>query len=111
MAPTATSALPRSSGKRMAAAPVRTPTVSRLAARQPIRSSTVDVRTRDRLAASPRATGETLDTLDDPLTLIAMASALRAQPARAAHAPATGFDWTAQLSHRRLTDTPDAFAR
>ena len=95
----------------MAAAPVRTPTVSRLATRQPSRSNTVDVRTRDRLAASPRATGEALDTLNDPLTLIAMARALRAQPARATHAPATGFDWMAQLSHRRLTDTPDAFAR
>ncbi|VWD29344.1 hypothetical protein BLA18112_05943 [Burkholderia lata] len=96
----------------MAAARVRTPTVSRLATRPPIRSSKVDARTRDRLAASPRATGDTHDPLDDPLTLIAMASALRAtQPARATHAPATGPDWTAQLSHRRLTDTPDAFAR
>lgn len=94
------------------AAPARAPTVSRLAARPPIRSSTADARTRDRLAASPRATGDTLNTLDDPLTLIAMASALRAtQPARATHAPTTGLDWTAQLSHRRLTDTPDAFAR
>ncbi|KAF1035821.1 MAG: hypothetical protein GAK33_04255 [Burkholderia lata] len=98
----------------MAAAPARTPAVSRLATRPPIRSSTVDARTRDRLAASPRAAGDTRDTLDDPLTLIAMANALRTtQPARATHAPATGpgLDWTAQLSHRRLTDTPDAFAR
>ncbi|MGC3023972.1 hypothetical protein ACPUER_02265 [Burkholderia sp. DN3021] len=40
-----------------------------------------------------------------------MANTLRAaQPARAAHAPAAGFDWTSQLSHRRVTDTPDAFA-
>ncbi|WP_174944634.1 hypothetical protein [Burkholderia lata] len=110
--PTATAASPRSSGKRMAAAPVRPPTVSRLATRPPVRSSTVDARTRERLAASPRATGDTRDTLDDPLTLIAMASALgAAPPARATHAPTTGLDWTAQLSHRRLTDTPDAFAR
>ncbi|ABB07736.1 hypothetical protein [Burkholderia lata] len=110
--PTATAASPRSSGKRMAAAPARTPAVSRLATRPPPRSSTVDARTRDRLAASPRATGDTRDSLEDPLTLIAMANALRTtQPARATHAPATGLDWTAQLSHRRLTDTPDAFAR
>ncbi|VWC74096.1 hypothetical protein BLA18109_02752 [Burkholderia lata] len=96
----------------MVAAPVRTPTVSRLTTRPPVRSSTVYARTRNRLAASPRATADTRDTLDDPLTLIAMASALRAtQPARATHAPTTGLDWTAKLSHRRLTDTPDAFAR
>ncbi|OXI87966.1 hypothetical protein CFB50_05230 [Burkholderia sp. AU33423] len=110
--PTATAASPRSGGKRMAAAPVRTPTVMLMATRPPIRGSMVDARTRGRLAASPRTVADTRDTLDDPLTLIAMASALRAtQPARATHAPATGVDWTAQLSHRRLTDTPDAFAR
>ncbi|MDN7492590.1 hypothetical protein QZM35_33200 [Burkholderia sp. AU45274] len=109
---TATAASPRSSGKRMAAAPVPTPTLTRMATRPPIRGSTVDTRTRDRLAALPRATGDMRDTLDDPLTLIAMASALRAtEPVRATRAPATGVDWTAQLSHRRLTDTPDAFAR
>lgn len=96
----------------MATAPVRTPTVMRMATRPPIRDNTVDTRTRERLAALPRATGDMRDTLDDPLTLIAMASALRAtEPVRASHAPATGVDWTAQLSHRRLTDTPDAFAR
>ncbi|MBN3746539.1 hypothetical protein G3N96_14000 [Burkholderia sp. Se-20373] len=110
--PAATAASPRSGSKRMAAVPVRTPTVMRMATLPPIRGSTVDTRARDRLAALPRATGDTRDTLDDPLTLIAMASALRAtEPVRATHAPATGADWTAQLSHRRLTDTPDAFAR
>ncbi len=110
--PTATAASPRSSGTRMAAAPVRTPTVMRMATRPPISGSTVDTRTRDRLAALPRATGDMRDTLDDPLTLIAMASALRAtEPVPATHAPAIGVDWTAQLSHRRLTDTPGVFAR
>ncbi|MBN3779783.1 hypothetical protein G3O06_19795 [Burkholderia sp. Ac-20345] len=61
---------------------------------------------------SPRTGRPERDTLDDPLTLIAMESALRAtRPARATHAPAAGFDWTAQLSRRRLADTPSAFAR
>ncbi|WP_244114947.1 hypothetical protein [Burkholderia cepacia] len=53
-------------------------------------------------------------TLDDPKTLIAMASALRAEQsgiATARSAPAPGFDWTAALTQRRLTDTPDAFTR
>ncbi|MCA8255178.1 hypothetical protein LGM89_18045 [Burkholderia sp. AU31624] len=110
--PTATAASPRWSGKRMATAPVRTPTVVRMATLPPTRGSTVDTRTRDRLAALPRATDDMRDTLDDPLTLIAMASALRAtEPVPATHAPATGVDWTAQLSHRRLTDTPGAFSR
>lgn len=110
--PTAAAASPRSSGKHTAAAPVRAPTMPRLAAHPPIRRSTVDTRTRDRLAPVPRAIASPRDTLDDPLTLIAMASALRTTPpARATHAPATGFDWTTQLSHRRLTETPDAFAR
>lgn len=40
-----------------------------------------------------------------------MANALRAtQPARPAHPSVAGFDWTSQLSHRRVTDVPDAFA-
>jgi len=110
---TATASTPRSNGKHgTTAAPARPVTVTRLATRPPIRRSTVDTRTRDRLVASPRTSGDTRDTLDDPLTLIAMESALLAtRPARATHTPATGFDWTAQLSHRRLTDTPDVFAR
>lgn len=110
----------RTNGQRTTATPARIPTVPRLAARPPIPSDTANARTRDRLVPPPHATNardthdarETLDTLDDPHTLIAMANALRAaQPARSAHAPATGFDWTSQLSHRRVTDTPDAFAR
>ncbi|KML51190.1 hypothetical protein VL15_26855 [Burkholderia cepacia] len=98
----------RTNGERTTTAPARTATVSHLAARPPIQRDAANTRTRDRLPPPPRTT----DTLDDPLTLIAMASALGAiQPARAAHAPAAGFDWTSQLSHRRVTDTPDAFAR
>ncbi|WP_423759448.1 hypothetical protein [Burkholderia sp. NLJ2] len=86
----------------------------RPAARPPIQSDTANARTRDRLVAPPdaRDTRDAHDTLDNPLTLISMANALRgAQPARAAPAPAAGFDWTSQLSHRRVTDAPDAFAR
>ncbi|CAG9227426.1 hypothetical protein [Burkholderia vietnamiensis] len=49
---------------------------------------------------------------DDLLTLIALADALQAElPARRATMPTTGFDWTARLSHRRLTDTPDLYTR
>ncbi|WP_321793208.1 hypothetical protein [Burkholderia pyrrocinia] len=107
----------RTNGRRTTATPARIPTVPRLAARPPVPSDTANARTRDRLVPPPHATDaretyDARDTLDDPLTLIAMANALRAaQPARAAHAPAAGFDWTSQLSHRRVTDTPDAFAR
>ncbi|MCA7998301.1 hypothetical protein [Burkholderia metallica] len=108
--PTAVAASPRSNGKRTAAAPAGTPTVSRLATHHPLsRSGTVDARPRARLVAPPRAAG---DTRDDPLTLIATASALRTTPpAGAARAPAPGFDWTAQLSHRRLTDPRNTFPR
>ncbi|VWD04240.1 hypothetical protein BLA9940_06374 [Burkholderia aenigmatica] len=109
---TATASSPRSNGKHATAAPARRPTMQRLAARPPVRRNTVDTRARDRLATAPRAIAHSRDTLDDPLTLIAMASALRAtEPARATHAFPVNFDWTTQLSHRRLTDTPDAFAR
>lgn len=64
-------------------------------------------------AVQPLPAASALDTLDDPHTLIAMAHALRAeQPAAAPSAPPpAGFDWTSRLSHRRLTDTPDAFTR
>ncbi|WP_260428289.1 hypothetical protein [Burkholderia sp. Bp9031] len=41
-----------------------------------------------------------------------MANTLQANlPARSANVPAAGFDWTAQLSQRRLTDAPDTLAR
>ncbi|WP_193099449.1 hypothetical protein [Burkholderia sp. Z1] len=98
----------RTNGERTTTTPARTATEPYLAARPPIQRDAANTRTRDQLAPPPRTT----DTLDDPLTLIAMASALgAAQPARGAHAPAAGFDWTSQLSHRRMTDAPDAFAR
>ncbi|UVE66161.1 hypothetical protein L2Y90_03260 [Burkholderia pyrrocinia] len=108
----ATASPRRTNGTRTTAAPARKPTVPQLAARPPVLSDTASAR--NRLAPPPRATDtrDARDTLDDPLTLIAMANALRgAQPARAAHAPAAGFDWTSQLSHRRVTDIPDTFAR
>jgi len=61
---------------------------------------------------SPARPGAPHDLLDDPLTLIAMANALYAdRPARTTAAPVTGFDWTAQLSHRRLTCVPDTLPR
>ncbi|WP_175972107.1 hypothetical protein [Burkholderia sp. BCC0322] len=52
------------------------------------------------------------DSLDDPRTLIALANTLRAErPPVVGDAPvAPGFDWTANLTHRRLTDAPDTFA-
>jgi len=72
-----------------------------------------DTGTRDRFARPPRIadTRDTHDSLDDPATLIAMANALRAtQPAPPTHPSAAGFDWTSHLSHRCVTDVPDAFA-
>ncbi|KVP38909.1 hypothetical protein [Burkholderia ubonensis] len=53
-----------------------------------------------------------LDDLDDPRTLIALEKALRIEQPAAVRAPQTAAadgDWTSRLSHRRLTDTPDAF--
>ncbi|KWH49184.1 hypothetical protein WT61_20655 [Burkholderia stagnalis] len=63
-----------------------------------------------RLSAVPAPAPE---ALDDSRTLIAMARALRAeQPAATPSAsPDASFDWTSRLSHRRLTDSPDAFTR
>ncbi|WP_131753508.1 hypothetical protein [Burkholderia vietnamiensis] len=52
------------------------------------------------------------DAADDSFTLIALANALQADlHANRATMPTTGFDWTARLSHRRLTDTPDLYTR
>lgn len=52
------------------------------------------------------------DAADDSFTLISLANALQAElPARRATVPAAGFDWTARLSHRRLTDAPDLYTR
>ncbi len=103
----------RATGPRTTNASARTPVVPRLAAHPPIPRAAADTRTRDRLAQPPRManTRDTRDSLDDPATLIAMANALRVtQPARPAHPGTAGFDWTSHLSHRRVTDVPDAFA-
>ncbi|WP_431821757.1 hypothetical protein [Burkholderia sp. F1] len=69
-------------------------------------------------AAAPalRRTSTTapLDDLDNPQTLIALEKALRAERAAAvpaAQTVAADGDWTLRLSHRRLTDAPDAFTR
>ncbi|KVE93635.1 hypothetical protein KDX16_04780 [Burkholderia vietnamiensis] len=52
------------------------------------------------------------DAADDSFTLISLANALQADlPANRATVPAAGFDWTARLSHRRLTDAPDLYTR
>ncbi|MDN7586702.1 hypothetical protein [Burkholderia seminalis] len=104
----------RTTDSRTAAAPARTPSPPQLAARRPSVSEPPRARTRDRVALRPHATDarEADATLDDPLTLIATANAPRLTgPERAMQPPAAGFDWTSRLSHRRLTDTPDAFAR
>ncbi|WP_063910994.1 hypothetical protein [Burkholderia ubonensis] len=53
-----------------------------------------------------------LDDLDYPRTLIALEKALRTEQPAAVRAPQTATadgDWTSRLSHRRLTDAPDAF--
>ncbi|KVG38455.1 hypothetical protein [Burkholderia ubonensis] len=58
------------------------------------------------------STSAPLDDLDDPRTLIALEKALRTEQPAAVRAPQTAAadgDWTSRLSHRRLTDTPDAF--
>ncbi|AMU07609.1 hypothetical protein A2T82_15510 [Burkholderia cenocepacia] len=102
----------RATGLRTTKSPTRTPVVPRLAAHPPIPRDAAGTGTRDRLAPPPRIANrrDARGSLDDPATLIAMANALRAtQPARPAHPSAAGFDWTSQLSHRRVTDTPDAF--
>ncbi|NTZ06820.1 hypothetical protein FCJ60_13910 [Burkholderia metallica] len=97
----------RATGQRTTEASPRTPVVPRLAAHPPLQRAATHTGTRDRLARLPRTadTRDTRNSLDDPATLIAMANALRAtQPS------AAGFDWTSHLSHRRVTDVPDAFA-
>ncbi|HHL4077404.1 hypothetical protein [Burkholderia sp. A2] len=100
----------RAVGQRTAKASPRTPVIPRLAGHPPIQRAAGDTGTRDRLARPPRMadTRETRDSLADPATLIAIANALRAT--RPAHPSAAGVDWTSHLSHRRVTDVPDAFA-
>ncbi|KVX73726.1 hypothetical protein [Burkholderia ubonensis] len=66
-----------------------------------------------RVAAEPSPLHSvTHDALDDPLALISMANALHAErPVDPTRASSPDLDWSTQLSHRRLTDTLDAFAR
>ncbi|MDS0858998.1 hypothetical protein NUV25_14930 [Burkholderia pseudomultivorans] len=98
----------RPNGVRTTIAQARPPSLLRTAARPPIARDAPHAPGRDRRSPLPH----TADALDDPLTLIAIANALGAdRTAPAAPAPAAGFDWTSRLSHRRLTDTPNAFAR
>ncbi|WP_157645980.1 hypothetical protein [Burkholderia ubonensis] len=55
-----------------------------------------------------------LEEDDTPQTLIALEKALRTEQPPAVRAPqavAADGDWTSRLSHRRLTDAPDAFTR
>ncbi len=101
----------RPDGRRTTAAHVRASSAPRFAARPTIAHHASRTAAPDHVG-SPVHPAAPSDPLDDPLTLIAMANALHAdRPARAADAPAASFDWTAQLSHRRLTDVPDALPR
>ncbi|KVM55936.1 hypothetical protein WJ58_13855 [Burkholderia ubonensis] len=63
-------------------------------------------------ALRPASMSAPLDDLDNPRTLIALEKALRTEQPAAVRAPQTAAadgDWTSRLSHRRLTDAPDAF--
>lgn len=81
------------------ATPPSAPRVAALPGHAGRTSNASHASTRGRVAPPPE------HALDDPLTPIAIANALRADsPARTASAPAADFDWTSQLSHRRLTD-------
>jgi hypothetical protein len=93
---------------------VHAPSAPRFTARPSVTHHASRTPTPDRVGspAHPGAPLDRLDPLDDPLTLIAMVNALHPdRPAPAADAPGAGFDWTAQLSHRRLTDGPDTLIR
>ncbi|WP_170296778.1 hypothetical protein, partial [Burkholderia territorii] len=101
----------RPDDRRTTTARVHAPSAPRFAARPAVTQHASRTPTSDRVG-SPVHPGAPLDSLDDPLTLIAMANALHAdRPAPAAEAPGAGFDWTAQLSHRRLTDAPGTLTR
>ncbi|WP_244122200.1 hypothetical protein [Burkholderia latens] len=89
-------------GQRMTLRRAAEPSTTQFASRAP---------SRDHLAPPSRPHAPP-QSLDDPLTLIAMAHALdAARAAQPAHSPAADFDWTAQLSHRRLSDTRGTPAR
>jgi len=104
----------RPNAKRTTPAPVRAPSAARLAASPSVTRHASRAPSRDphdRLAR-PSHPDAQYDPLDDPLALIAMANALQTdRPARSTNAAAAGFDWTTQLSHRRLTDAPDTLTR
>ncbi|MGU7775313.1 hypothetical protein ACV229_34740 [Burkholderia sp. MR1-5-21] len=107
---------PRSAGNHTttAARPDTAPVLGRVAARIPPAPQQTHAEQRS-ASVPPRRPQPPLGNLDDPRKLIAMANALRgAQPAptTAARPPDSGFDdWTSRLSHRRVTDAPDAFTR
>lgn len=101
----------RPDDRRTTTARVHAPSAPRFTARPSVAHYASRAPTSD-LVGSPAHPGAPVDPLDDPLTLIAMANALHAdRPEPAANAPGAGFDWTAQLSHRRLTDVPDTLTR
>ncbi len=101
----------RPDDRRTTTARAHAPSAPRFAARPSVTHHASRTPTSDRVG-SPVHPGAPPNSLDDPLTLIAMANALHAdRPAPAADAPGAGFDWTAQLSHRRLTDAPDTLTR
>ncbi|KWF27672.1 hypothetical protein WL88_09400 [Burkholderia diffusa] len=101
----------RPDDRRTTTARVHAPSAPRFKARPSVAHYASRAPTSD-LVGSPAHPGAPVDPLDDPLTLIAMANALHAdRPEPAASAPGAGFDWTAQLSHRRLTDVPDTLTR
>ncbi|CAM2165607.1 conserved hypothetical protein [Burkholderia latens] len=98
-------------GKRAKRARASDASASRLAPRPPVtqhasRAPSHDHRHRRSHALPPQP------SLDDPLTLIAIAHALNASlPAPPDKTPGAAFDWTAQLSHRRVTDVYRALPR
>ncbi|MGZ2744072.1 hypothetical protein [Burkholderia stagnalis] len=109
----ATAPQPRATGSRAMprtqyASPTTVPAATRVAAH--VRPMPQLKRALPPLPAAPAPAPE---ALDDPRTLIAMAHALRAERSAATPSapPPAGFDWTSRLSHRRLTDSPDAFTR
>ncbi|MGU7813709.1 hypothetical protein [Burkholderia sp. AW49-1] len=111
VASTSSPAPHRPDNRRTTTAREHAPSAPQFTARPSVTHHASRTPTPDR-AGSPAHPGAAHDPLDDPLTLIAMANALQAdRPAPAANAPVAGFDWTAQLSHRRLTDVPDTLTR
>lgn len=110
----------RPHGTRATTALAHAPAVPRLAARPPLTHHASHTPAPDRVVSRSlpdtphdlHAPHELHEPLDDPLALIAMANALSTdRPARAGNAPAADFDWTTQLSHRRLTAPSETLSR